>query len=328
VNVSILVAARNEEQNLPRLLDSIVALSYPKTKLSVLIGDDASTDATASCIKAYAAKYSHIKYVDIEPKKGALKGKTNVLAQLIALASDELLLFTDADVALPKGWVEEMTRHFRPNTGIVTGITTCDTASKRLFSIVQGIEWLTALKLIDQAAKVGMGVTGMGNNMAIRKSAYKATGGFEKIGFSIVEDYALFKAIVAKGYGFVQIYNKTALAETIATHGLAAFFTQRKRWLRGGLQSKSVLFIPAFAQALTLPFMVMLFLLNAQLALACIGLSFGLTAFAAYRALKPLGLAKWYGYIPAFYVFQVVFMFLQLLNIALPTKVHWKGRIY
>ena len=56
--VSILVAARNEEANLPRCLASLRALDYPAHLLEILVGDDASTDGTRAVAEAALAGFA------------------------------------------------------------------------------------------------------------------------------------------------------------------------------------------------------------------------------------------------------------------------------
>ena len=76
--VTIVVAARNEEDNLPTLLEAMLALDYPEGKLQLIIVDDGSTDKTAEILSAYQQKISWMETLRIDrppegwfPKNGA-----------------------------------------------------------------------------------------------------------------------------------------------------------------------------------------------------------------------------------------------------------------
>jgi cellulose synthase/poly-beta-1,6-N-acetylglucosamine synthase-like glycosyltransferase len=196
--VSILVAARNEEDNITDLLFSFKQLSYPKDKLQILIGDDDSTDATAEIIEKFTVENIFVQYIKIEKQIADLKGKANVLAQLAHLATGELFFFTDADIEVPKNWIEAFVAE-RKNEGVTVGLTLVK--NKNWFEASQAIEWLFTLKLMKTLADFKIISTGMGNNMMVSAEAYWAVGGYEKIGFSIVEDYAIYKAIIDKTLG-------------------------------------------------------------------------------------------------------------------------------
>ena len=200
--VSILVAARNEEDNIADLLFTFSQLSYPKDKLQILIGDDDSTDATAEIIGRFTHKNIYIEYVKIEKQIADLKGKANVLAQLAHLATGELFFFTDADIEVPKNWIEAFLEE-RKNEGVTVGLTLVK--NKDWFEASQAIEWLFTLKLMKTLADFKIQSTGMGNNMMVSAEAYWAVGGYEKIGFSLVEDYAIYKEIIDKGFAFRQL---------------------------------------------------------------------------------------------------------------------------
>jgi len=101
--VSILIPARNEENNLPELLDDILETSYPR--IEVIIYNDNSTDNTLSIIKEYSSKYSFIKYLDGKSLQQGWNGKQHACHQLSTSATGEYLLFLDADVRIGKSLI-------------------------------------------------------------------------------------------------------------------------------------------------------------------------------------------------------------------------------
>ncbi|KUG07284.1 hypothetical protein ASU33_13035 [Solirubrum puertoriconensis] len=230
--VSILIAARNEEQAIGRCLSSIRQLNYPHEQLEVLLGDDGSVDATAAIAGATMLGFAgSFKIIRIEEHLGTARGKANVLAHLARQATTDFFLITDADIAVPPTWVQGLLAYWRPGMATITGLTVV--RGPRLFDRLQGLDWLMSLSLVQMVSDRGQPVTAMGNNMLITREAYQATGGYENLPFSVTEDYELFQAILRRGYGWLNVYDPMVLAESLPIATWAKLMHQRRRWLRG-----------------------------------------------------------------------------------------------
>lgn len=320
--VSILVAARNEEENIADLLHSFIQLSYPKEKLQILIGDDDSTDATATIIEQFTIEHTYIQLVKIKKQLAGLKGKANVLAQLAHLATGELFFVTDADIEVPKNWIEAFVTE-RKNEGVIVGLTLVK--NKNWFEASQAIEWLFTLKLMKTLADFKIQSTGMGNNMMVSAEAYWTVEGYEKIGFSIVEDYAIYKAIIDKGFAFKQLFKPEAMT---LTKPPKKYFEQRKRWVSGGISTQSILIFPALVQGFLLPILLIISLFSWKSVLLILSLNLLINFVVGNRIFKILNQNQLLKYIPAYTMYMYVFWFLQLVSYFLPTKLIWKGREY
>jgi len=230
--VSVLIAARDEEMALPRCLASLRALQYPAELLEVLVGDDASTDRTAavaaSAMEGFGGRF---EMVAITETLGAARGKANVLAHLARRATADFFFITDADIHLPPTWLTALLAQAAPGVGTVTGITAV--RGPRWFHRLQGVDWLLSLSLVQVVSDLGRPVTAMGNNMLVTRAAYEATGGYEALPFSVTEDFALFKAVLARGYGFRHAFSPEARADSLPIPTWPALLKQRRRWLRG-----------------------------------------------------------------------------------------------
>ena len=94
--VSIIIPARNEEENLPRLLSSLIKQTYKN--IEILVINDQSSDGTEEVIEKYEKLDSRVHGYKTEPGLVISKhGKMNALLQLIPYAKGEFLLATDAD---------------------------------------------------------------------------------------------------------------------------------------------------------------------------------------------------------------------------------------
>jgi cellulose synthase/poly-beta-1,6-N-acetylglucosamine synthase-like glycosyltransferase len=328
--VSILVAARNEEAALPRCLASLRALDYPAELLEILVGDDGSTDRTravaAAALAGFAGQY---EVLPIESNLGQARGKANVLAQLTHRATAEYFLITDADIAVPPTWVEAMLAHAAPGVGTVTGLTVV--AGAGLLARLQRLDWLMSLALIQVGTEAGQPMTAMGNNMLITRTAYRATGGYEALPFSVTEDFALFEAVNAHGFGFRQLFEPAVRATSLPAGSWQALVKQRLRWLRG------VAALPWHVQA------GLIFFSGYWLALVLLGLAGGpawalgalalkvashyALALAASRRAGVPRPAAWL--LPAFELYSLALTtHLTLARLLGRRGVEWKGRQY
>ena len=65
---SIIIAARNEEKNLPQLLENLVDQNYPQDHYEIIVADDRSTDRTSLIVKEYIQKFPNLKLIRISLK--------------------------------------------------------------------------------------------------------------------------------------------------------------------------------------------------------------------------------------------------------------------
>lgn len=324
-DVSILVAARNESENIERCLHSLAQLDYPADKLEIWVGNDHSEDDTLQKVQAFCEKYPHFHCLNIEHTLEGLEGKTNVLAQLARRAKGSVYITTDADMSLGPGWVKGLLKGLDKNVGVVNGFT----ASRAVpgWYGFQGLDWSCALGVFDLLAKLGFPTAAMGNSMLITAEAYHAVGGFEKIPFSITEDFELFKQIVwKKKFGFRQLINKEVSAITEPSLTVKELLRQRKRWLYGSLQ------LPWYFQ--------MYWLLVVLVAVGVFAFWCPLTALLIYGAVVAFKYAllcsvlertrrrDLYPYLPLYEIYFVIMLVMVLFYFYGNQKIEWKGRQY
>ena len=108
-NVSILIAAHNEESVIRTKILSIINNSYPQIKLEVLVGSDCSTDKSNTIIEQLIKEYECIRIVKFEKRTG----KIGVINTLIEKAKHDLVLLTDANVMFDEQTIFELVKHFK-----------------------------------------------------------------------------------------------------------------------------------------------------------------------------------------------------------------------
>jgi len=236
--VTVVIPARNEERNIHRCLSSISALDYPRDRLQVIVIDDHSTDGTAAAAGSFAGRLPGFSLVLMDDIAGAGEGKRAALIQGFRRAEGDIIVQTDADCIVPAGWIRALVRRFDGKTGIAGGMTVMRNFDKRntCFTRIQSLDWLYLLSVGAGAAGLGIPLSCIGNNLAVRRSAYDAAGGYEDIPFSVTEDFALFQAVVRAGWGCGFSLEEDSLVHSSPQAGVRGFFLQRLRWASGGIR--------------------------------------------------------------------------------------------
>jgi len=233
-NVSVVISAKDEEESIEYCIKSLLSLDYPKEKLEIVLVNDRSVDRTKEIMTRHSSSNSHIKYVEITEERGKLKGKANALAQALISAAGEIIFTTDADIKVNKKWVREALKYYSMNTGVVSGFSVIE--PKNLFWGVQSVDWLYLLAVASGGDGIGMPISCVGNNMSYRRKAYDELGGYEKIPFSVTEDFMLLQKIHKTGkYKTFFPVNKEMMNITLPCLTLKQLIRQKKRWSKGGL---------------------------------------------------------------------------------------------
>lgn len=327
---AVLIAARNEAGTLPACLAALEKADYPEERLSVWIGNDASEDNTAEVAKALCIGKKNFHVVNITQQWGQARGKANVLAQLASKAKPvaDYYFITDADVRVPPGWIKGMLRHFKPGVALVNGTTF--TEGEGWFARMQAYEWMKGQGLMKAWTRLSADektLTAIGNNMVVERKAYEATGGYEKIPFSLTEDFELNRQLINRGYKSLQITTVDTKAYTRAVKTPGALLQQRKRWMTGAMQLPWGVMVILFFQALFFPAILVslyfyplygLCFLTAKILVQALVVRQMLLRLQEPPAIPFLGF-ELYSFVSG--VCQTLFYFL-------PFPVKWKGRRY
>jgi hypothetical protein len=110
--VSVLIPARNEEQNIRATLEAV--LMNRDVDFEVLVLDDHSTDRTGTIVHEVAARDSRVRLERAPPLPAGWCGKQHACHVLAKLARNPLLVFMDADVQLAPDALGRMARFMEP----------------------------------------------------------------------------------------------------------------------------------------------------------------------------------------------------------------------
>jgi cellulose synthase/poly-beta-1,6-N-acetylglucosamine synthase-like glycosyltransferase len=325
--VSIVVAAKDEEQNLPRCLESLVSLEYPKDSLEIIVVNDQSVDATADIIDKKSREFRFMRRLDAK-ENSKLRGKTNALAQGIENSTGDFVFLTDADCAVPTTWITETLKYFGPQTGIVGGVTVISKTDRPVHGI-QALDWDMLLTIGAGVATVGKPLGCLGNNLVVRRKAYDEVGGYGEIKFSVTEDFALFKAIANSGkwrYRFPM--EKLTIVETLPVESIKEVFAQRKRWATGGKEAGLFGYL-TLAPGFIFHWLIIISLfLSVPAFISFFLLKLTVDSFFVYPSLKHNGKIAHLKFILYFEIYYLLYVAILPFAVYFGKRIIWKGRKY
>lgn len=325
--VSVLVAARNEEQNILQCLQALNELDYPKSKIQILIGNDESEDATASIVLSFIKDKPQFKLLTITTTIGNARGKANVLAHLAQKATGSVYAITDADIIVNQQWVKELVSYFRDEKmAIVSGLTMVH--GKSNVAQLMGLDWLYFMGLLKGFDNLGLGCTAVGNNMAITKEAYTSVGGYEGLDFSVTEDYKLYREVRKKGWKTKSIITRNSLNISKPVDSFVQLMHQRKRWLMGARELPSYWWLLFGVLGAFLPAIILLFLYQPIVALQLYAIKWGIQSLFILWLQYKLGLRQSVLRVIAYDVYANIIAISTQLFFLLPVKMQWKKRVY
>ncbi len=177
ISISVIVCAKNEEDNIVQFIPLIANQNYPN--FEIILIDDASSDKTLDIFEEFEKQYANIKIVKVENNEAFWGNKKFALTLGIKAATKDYLLFTDAD-CYPKSnnWISEMSSNFTMQKTIVLGYGGYEKIPKSFLNKIIRFETvLTALQYFSWA-RIGKPYMGVGRNLAYKKDEFFKVDGY------------------------------------------------------------------------------------------------------------------------------------------------------
>ena len=173
-SLDILLAARNEAENLKQFLPTI--LDQDLQELGVLVVNDNSTDGTARVLAQFEKEYPQLRVVSAFAKTSP--GKKAALSEAIATSTSKWILATDADCKpSSSNWATKMLRVADKETELVLGYGPYQKSAGWLNRWIRFEALYTAAQYLSAAA-AGRPYMGVGRNMLYSRALYERVGGF------------------------------------------------------------------------------------------------------------------------------------------------------
>ncbi len=254
--ISIVVPCFNEEKTLAATIRSLLAMEYPKSKLSIVIIDDGSTDGTLAAAK----KFKHNKQISIISKPNG--GKYTALNLAISESSSELIGCLDADSLAAPDALIEIVKKFEEDPEVMAVMPAIRVHNPRNpLELMQAVEYTFGIfykKMFDHLAAISV----LPGPLSIyRRSVFSITGLFKHA--HNTEDMEMAFRMHAHHLKIANAH--TAVAYTKVPRTLRALVKQRTRWSQGFLDNSKdyayMYFNPRFGYLglLVLPFALAMF---------------------------------------------------------------------
>ncbi len=330
VKVSVVVAMRNEEAEIIRLLKRFREQVYPTDYLQFILVNDHSTDCTLDLLEKH--KLDNMLIVNMPEGRF---GKKSAIAEAVAIASGEIIISTDADCNFTSNWIAQMVSYFSDEKiKLVSGPVDFN-KKPGVFQNLQALEFASLIGSGAGAIGSDSAIFCNGANMAYRKDVFLELNDFANDKAVSGDDVFLLHSVknkYPKGIAFAK--DSGAIVSTDALESLQAFINQRKRWTAKSSSYKDrasiyASFLVLFANLLVV-YLFLSSLINIDYLsyfLYYLGIKILFDFYLLYPVLnffKRRDLIKWILPFELFYSFYIVL----IVVLSFTKSFEWKGRIH
>ena len=229
--LDILVAARDEQNVIARLVERLVSLDYPPEKLKIYIIDDGSVDNTPNILKKLSQKYERLNIISRSKNDGG--GKSGALNHALQFISGEWVFILDADAQLKNDTLQRVLSFAQNGSWSAVQLRkSVINTSKNFLTTCQGIEM--AMDAYFQVGRLySAGISELrGNGQLVRKDILLNCGSFNEN--TVTDDLDLSLRLILSQSKIGIFWDPPVMEE--AVEDIFALFRQRQRWAEGGLQ--------------------------------------------------------------------------------------------
>jgi len=327
--VTVIVAARNEEQHIERLIESLLGQNIPKHLLTIIIIDDQSTDNTNQIAQRYASEHLQIL------KTTENGGKKAAIALGVNTATTDIIICTDADCIAPPNWLRLMLSFYEINKpAFLAGPIVYKTDR----TLLQRFQYL------DGVGNMGLTAAGIhhkryylanGANMLFERAAFDAVGGYANDSVASGDDMMLVQKIAAINpdkVSFLKSNEAAILTEPVKS--VAELIVQRKRWASKSkhYSDKGIVWVQAYVFLVIVALVTNLILIPFTNGLSLYSFMFLLSLKLTIDFLYLSRLAAYFGDrkpLKSFFkasLWSIIYILWASLSAILPGTYQWKGR--
>ena len=314
--VSVIVCARDEDENLARNLPGVLVQDY-STSHEVIVVNDNSTDDTKYVLQELKKTFKSLHVVELSQEAKHINGKKYPLSIGIKEAKHEVVLLTDADcVPASEHWIRLMQDGYQENTEIVLGYGSYHKRPGLLNKLIRFETFHAGIQYLSYAL-AGIPYMGVGRNISYKKGLFFRHKGFSSINHIPGGDDDLFVNKAASRQNTEIVIDKDAIT-------LSAPKTTWKEWRKQKLRHyttakyykikhKFLLGLYSFTQFLFYPLLIVTALLyDWRLALAGLALRWLILGFVFYKAMQKMNEKDLWSWFIFFDLWMVIYYILFL----------------
>lgn len=234
--ISVIIPARDEEENIGKLLSALMSQTYPAHLFEIIVVDDGSTDSTASI----ATQYNRVKLLRLK-EENINAHKKKAIEEGIAASTHNVIVTTDADCLPGQNWLSEIAAFKKQTDAVMIAGPVAYADEGSLFQVFQSLDFMTLQGITGASLHKKMHGMGNGANLVYEKKVFYEVNGFAGIDtIASGDDMLLIQKIINKYPGKVQYLKSTeAVVVTQPSKTVKEFLNQRIRWASKALHYKN-----------------------------------------------------------------------------------------
>ncbi|MHB8338637.1 MAG: glycosyltransferase [Ignavibacteriaceae bacterium] len=233
INFSIIIAAKNEEKNIPQLISALKQIEYKTDNFEVIIIDDNSTDNTfAVCSELIASMNNYHSY---RVSNKMFPGKKGVLNFGITKAKYSFILITDADCRPSPGWLKDFSGMFNKGYDFIFGKAPFE-AEENIVNKISCFENLRSSILTFSFANIGFPYSATARNFGFKKSSFEKIEGYQNTTETLSgDDDLLLREAIRNKMKIGTLNESNSFVFSTTKKSLSAYLKQRSRHTKTSL---------------------------------------------------------------------------------------------
>jgi glycosyltransferase involved in cell wall biosynthesis len=314
--VSVVVCARDEDENLARNLPGVLVQKYPSTH-EVIVVNDNSVDDSKYILQELKKTFKSLHIVELTQEAKLISGKKYPLSVGIREAKYEVLLLTDADcVPASENWIQKMQGGYHNGIEVVIGYGAYHKRPGLLNKLIRFETFHSAMQYLSFAL-AGVPYMGVGRNLSYKKNLFLRNKGFSSINHIPSGDDDLFINKTATRENTTVIIDHDAITLSAPKHTWNDWMKQKHRHYTTSKyykrKHKFLLGLYAVSLFLFYPFLIATALFYSwQVALAIFGLRFLIQAIVYFKSMKKLNESDLWSWFPFFdiwmFFYYIIFL--------------------
>ncbi|MCX7955061.1 MAG: glycosyltransferase [Bacteroidales bacterium] len=225
--VSVIICAKNEAENIRKFLPTVLNQDYEN--FEVVVVNDCSEDDSQEVLENFRKDYPHLKVTQIKKDEKFTHGKKLALLVGIKAASNNILVFTDADcMPVSNKWLSTIINGYKNNTEIVIGYGGFFKYKNFLNKLIRYDAFFIALQYLS-FAKAGIPYMGTGRNLSYTKDLFFKNKGFSSFSNTLSGDDDLFVNKSANKNNTVVLLDKNSFTLSVPKNTFKEWLLQKKR---------------------------------------------------------------------------------------------------
>jgi len=232
----VVIAARNEETNIQRTIESLAAQNYPKERYEIVVVNDRSSDTTGVILQKLQKDMANLRVISITECPDDISPKKYSLIRAVKTINCPFIVTTDADCVHHPDWLRSYAGLTGDKLGVATGITMFQQTEYRsgfekVWQNMQSIEYMSHQIVMAGAIGHNVGFSGNGNNMMFNRQLYDDYE-HEAIQKKVIsgDDFFIIQTAEKMHYRLKFNLNPAGIVHTLPQRTLRDMINQRARW--------------------------------------------------------------------------------------------------